>query len=322
MLITQEIEVPITQRNIARYRTKGYAIDLAIGKSIIAKVEDLPSSSHLRIKYKCDNCGEECETSWCSWNKRTHKELGDMCKSCARQIKQPQSMIDKYGYSNSANVPILIEKKKQTNIEKYGVEWAVGAESTREAIKKTIFDKYGVQNPMQNQEIKNRAIKAMAEVYAESKDVIQAKRKETCLKKYGCVNPYQNKDIQAKARQTLYQNGTVPSSKAEHEFCSILQDVFGGDNCFPSYPVGNLSLDCLVVFDGYKIDFEYDGFYWHKDKAQTDGARNAVLMNEGYRIIRVKADNKDTMPTIQQIQEAVDYLVKDNHHITFINMNN
>ena len=45
-------------------------------------------------------------------------------------------------------------------------------------------------------------------------------------------------------------------------------------------------------------------------------------MNEGYKIIRIKANNQDLLPTEQQILQAVDYLVKDNHHLTFIDMNN
>ena len=71
-----------------------------------------------------------------------------------------------------------------------------------------------------------------------------------------------------------------------------------------------------------KFDFEYDGIYWHKNRKQKDAARNAVLMNEGYKIIRIKANNQDLLPTEQQILQAVDYLVKDNHRLTFIDMNN
>ena len=58
-----------------------------------------------------------------------------------------------------------------------------------------------------------------------------------------------------------------------------------------------------------------------KELDVTLGARNAVLMNMGYKILRIKANNRDALPSKQQIIDAVDYLVKDNHHITFIDMN-
>ena len=103
--------------------------------------------------------------------------------------------------------------------------------------------------------------------------------------------------------------------------CELLSSLYGADNCYPNFPVGNLSLDCLVKFNQFKIDFEYDGIYWHKNRKQYDAARNAVLMDEGYRIVRIKANNQDTLPSAEQIRQAVDYLVKDNHHLVFINMN-
>ena len=50
---------------------------------------------------------------------------------------------------------------------------------------------------------------------------------------------------------------------------------------------------------------------------------NMLIENQekGYRIIRIKANKKDDIPTKEQIKEAVDYLVKGNHHLTFIDMN-
>ena len=44
-------------------------------------------------------------------------------------------------------------------------------------------------------------------------------------------------------------------------------------------------------------------------------------MNNGYKIVRIKGNNQDDMPTRNQILDAVDYLVKDNHHLVFIDMN-
>ena len=234
-------------------------------------------------------------------------------------------MHEKYGEDNPARVASIVDKKKQTNLSKYGNEWAIASDSVRDTIKAVYIEKYGADNPMKNAAVKQKAMETNNIRYggnsALCSEVVKEKSRQTCLEKYGVKNPFQCKEIQDKARATMHINGNAPTSKAERRLYPILKEMYGEDNCIPAYPVGNLSLDYLLIVDGVNIDVEYDGCYWHKGKDQQDAARNAVLMNEGYRIIRIKANNQDTMPTKQQIKDAVDYLVKDNHHLVFINMN-
>lgn len=336
MLLDTSVDISITVRNMNYYKNKGYDIPMKYsekshkevvdrGKTIRVKIEDLPTSSHARIKYKCDNCGNIYETDYHSWCHAKNPELGHLCKSCAVKIKLPEAMQNKYGYKNSANVPSIIEKRKQTNLDKYGNEWAIVSGEVRNTILRSYLNNFGVDNPMKNEEVKQRAKETNNEKYGGNScmcdENVRYKSKQTCLQKYGVPNAFQSKNIQAKARETLYKNGSTPSSKAEKALCDLLISIFGETNCSPNYPVGNLSLDCLVSIGKDRIDFEYDGVYWHKDRKQKDAARNAVLMNEGYKIVRIKANNQDSLPTKQQILQAVDYLVKDNHHLTFIDMN-
>ena len=336
MLLTEQVEMVITSRNAGYYKALGYDIPMKhndktgkdvidVGKKIVVKINDLPNGSHVRIEYRCDCCGNIFSTEYHDWVSTTYPELGDLCKNCAAKIKLPKAVKDKYGFSNVANVPSVIEKKKATNFERYGNEWAIVSSSVKETIVASIMDKYGVDNAMKNAEVVKKAIKTNNERYggnsSQCSPDVRTKSIQSCLNKYGVPNAYQSKDIQAKARKTFYKNGTTPSSKAEKHMCELLINIFGKDSCFPNYPEGNLSLDCFVDIGGIKIDFEYDGNYWHKDRAQRDRARNAVLMNLGYKIIRIKANNNDDMPSVKQIKDAVDYLVKDNHHLAFIDMN-
>ena len=336
MLLANVVEIFITPRTVNHYKSKGYTIPMKYSDKskkevldssvpIYVDVNDLPQNSHVKIKYKCDNCGKEFVTTFVDWNNTTYKELGDLCKSCAATIKLSQAMKDKYGYDNASQVPDIIEKKKQTNLNKYGNEWAIASQQVRDNIVNTMIDKYGVINPMQNEHIKIKTKTTNNERYGGNSPFcdfsIQEKSQSTCLNKYGVKNVFQSKEIQAKARETLYRNGTVPSSKSEKELCDILIHMYGKENCYPSYPVGELSLDCLVIVGNNKIDFEYDGIYWHRNKGNKDRARNAILMNKGYKIVRIKANNRDDMPSATQIQNAVDYLIKENHHLTFIDMN-
>lgn len=336
MLLTPTVKICVTARTVNHYKEKGYQIPVKYSEKskkevidssvpIDVKTLDLPKNSHTKIKYKCDNCGKEFVTVFSDWNKTTYKELGDLCKSCAATIKLSQAMKDKYGYDNASQVPDIIEKKKQTNFDKYGNEWSIASNLVRGNILETIKDRYGVSNPMQHELVKNKAKETNNRKYGGNSSLcspeIREKSQNTCLKKYGVKNAFQAKEVQLKARNTLYKNGTVPISGAERKLCKILKEMYGEANCYPSYPVGSFSLDCLVFIDGIKIDFEYDGLYWHKNKRNKDGARNAILMNEGYKIVRIKANNKDDMPSTIQIQNAVDYLIKENHHLTFIDMN-
>ena len=290
------------------------------------KVSDLLPSSHVKIKYKCDNCGKIEEISYSSWNKRKYKEMETFCKDCTAKIIQPQIMYDKYKTNNCVHLDWVIEKKKETNLKKYGNEWAIASKEIRNSILKTFEEKYHVDNLMKNQQIKEKALKTLNEKYGGNSCTCDAKViekiKQTCLEKYGVKNVFQVKSFQEKARKTLYKNDTVPSSVPEKLLCNMLKEIYGKNNCFPKYPFECYSFDCLVVIDKIKIDVEYDGLYWHKNRKQKDGARNVILLNEGFRILRILGNNKDILPTNNQIKEAINSIIYQNKHLVFINMNN
>lgn len=336
MLLTKELNVTLGARNVNHYRELGYNIPMrhsdtfdcgvaAFGETITVKIEDLPMSSHNKIQYKCDHCGKVVETEYCIWNNRKYREMGDMCKDCARQIKLPKSLMDKYGHDNAALIPKSIEKKKETSLERYGSEWHIASDGVKDKTRQTMLDRYGVENSMQLESTREKAKATTFERYGvefiTQSDEIKQRIRKTCIERYGVPSTGQVPEFQAKMRQTLCANGNTPTSKAERAICEMLKEIYGLENCYPSYPEGGLSLDCMVLVDGQRIDVEYDGNYWHKGKEQRDAARNAVLMDMGYKVVRIKGNNRDTLPSKQQIIDAVDYLVKCNHHITFIDMN-
>ena len=337
MLLTKELDVTIGARNVNHYKELGYYIPMrhsdvfdcdvaAFGETIRIKIEDLPMSSHNKIQYRCDHCGKIVETEYCIWNNRKYREMGDMCKDCARQIKLPKSLMDKYGHDNAAYIPESIKKKKETSFKQYGSEWHIASDIVKDRAKQTMLNRYGVENAMQFETTKEKARATTLERYGvefiTQSDEFKQKIRETCMERYGAPSTGQVPEFRAKMRRTLCANGNVSTSKAERAMCEMLADIYGVDNCIPSYPEGGLVLDCKLLVDGYCIDVEYDGNYWHRGKGQRDAARNAVLMDMGYKVLRIKANNRDTMPSKQQIIDAVDYLVKDNHHLVFIDMNN
>lgn len=162
-------------------------------------------------------------------------------------------------------------------------------------IKNTWMKKYGYENVFQS-------------------DYAKEKSKQTCLKKYGTEFACQSDEVKEIIAKGLYNNQSCKTSKQQLKICEILKELY--DNCELNYPYSRLSLDCYININDCKIDVEYDGWYWHKNKQEYDRKRDEFLKNNGYKILRIKAMHK--VPTKEQLQNAIDYLVKGNHSYTEI----
>ena len=185
---------------------------------------------------------------------------------------------------------------------RYGSSSLCGSKELREKARQSMMNKYGCKYAMQS-------IKG------------QENFKKSMKEKYGYDNPSYCPKLQAKAKATMYANGNVPTSAPEQKVIDMLITLYGEDNCHPGYPVDRVNLDCLLNIDGVKIDVEYDGFYWHQDTKEYDRKRNHWLISQGYKVLRIKGNKNDEIPSIERLKEEVDYLL-DNHSIGYIDMNN
>ena len=343
----QEITTTWMPANRQHYIDCGYKYT-KMRQPLTVRAEDLPEGSHMRVKVICDYCGKTFNKIYANFIREHNDITGkDCCKACQPkkfaeffQInynvdnpfqldvckeKSKATCIGKYGVVNSAQSEIVKNKIKATNLERYGNSCTLQADAIKQKAQNTSMDKYGVKNVFELPEVQEKIRQTNATRYGEGNIAhtpeIAAKIRATNLERYGVPYTTQAPEIIAKMRETLYNNGSVPSSKAEREMCEMLHEMYGIDNCRDNYALDRLNMDCLVDVDGILIDFEYDGQYWHKDREDYDRRRNYYLLDKGYRIIRIKANKKDELPTKQQIQEAVDYLVKDNHHLVYIDMN-
>lgn len=192
-------------------------------------------------------------------------------------------------------------------------------------IKDTFFAKYGNSNFWEIPENKNKAKETMLKKYGtlyfiqtpEGKEKFKKSMKE----KYGYENPSYCPELQAKAKKSMYKNNTVPSSLPEKKIIEILIELYGEESCKPGYPVDRVNLDCLLLVDGYKIDVEYDGLYWHKNTKDYDRKRNHWLISQGYKVLRILGNIKDEIPSKERIKEEIDYIL-NGHDIGYIDMNN
>lgn len=132
MLLTKEVEVNTSSFNIKRYEDLGYIIykkydkkgrlTTPRGTKIKVKVEDLPDSSHEKVKVECDYCGEIITKTYQSY-KNGHKVIKkDACKKCNNlyKIKEVNKIL--YGVKNVFELDDIKDKIKQTNLERYGFE--------------------------------------------------------------------------------------------------------------------------------------------------------------------------------------------------------
>lgn len=275
-----------------------------LGDYFYAKVNDVPDKSVAMVGVVCDYCGKEFKMHKYAYTRSA--EFGKVaCKNC-KPLKIKEANIVKYGVENSMQRKEVQEKVNKTMLERYGVEHIFQDKDVmarvmekydyKKAVEKrklTCLEKYGVDNAAKNAEVNEKA-------------------RKTCIERYGGESAQCSAEVKSKTWESMLQNGTIPTSKLERELVSMLIDIYGKDKCTPQYNLDRISMDCLLVVDDIKIDVEYDGTYWHKQKEEYDKRRDYYCFSRGYKVLRFSA-NRDKIPTIEQIKECVDYLVNSKH---------
>ena len=316
MILTKEVEVRWNSTTKKHYLDKGYP-ELKHNEIFVVPVEDLPDGSHTKIEVKCDKCGSLKTIQYRDYVKRYSDKYGYLCKHCCG-VKANDTQIERYG-GIALQVPEIKEKVRATNLERYGCETPFENKGIYEKIRKTQNERYGgigmasekTRHKIEETNLKTRGVRNPSQ----SED-IKKKKAETCLKNYGVEHIFQDKErfaeILEKSRKTILENNNGKTSNMEKAVVDMLIEIYGEKNCDPSKLVGSLTFDCLLTVGNDKIDVEYDGWYWHKDKVDADRRRNYKVLNLGYKVLRIKSKYK--LPTKEQIIEAVDYLTKEGHH--------
>nr|DAK83633.1 MAG TPA: endonuclease-like protein [Caudoviricetes sp.] len=331
--------------NRQHYIDKGYHYTKCRDK-ILVDVKDLPRNSQEEVKVVCDYCGKEFVKRYVNYL-RQRSNNKDCCKNCQPKKfaescmkkfgvcnpfqldevkkKSKKTCLERFGVENPAQSEEVKKKTEQTNFERYGNKYAIASDIIKAKREQTCENKYGAKNVFGSKEIQEKikltnekkyGVGNIAHTFA-----IAEKIKQSNISKYGVPYTTQVPKVQAKIRESLMKNGTVATSKPERAVCGILHEMYGRENCIDGYSLDNCNMDCLVSFAGCKIDVEYDGWYWHRGREEHDKRRNYWLIKQGYKILRIKGNKKDSLPNRQQISEAIDYLVKGNHSLTYIDMN-
>lgn len=340
----QYFEIKWSRKNKDYYESLGYVFS-NFGDKFLVKAEDLLHGSHQQIRVVCDYCEEEYSVA--VYNYYKHKKDSyidkDACVKC-KSLKTKETLQEKYQVNSPGKIPEAQEKMRQTNLERYGHTCCLGNKEIRQKCTDSLVKKYGVSSPMQISEVKEKVIEHFMEKYG-AKNPMQTKEirekmlkttydrygvyqimdrpesiqkgKETCKQRYGGESSQCSKEIRAKSMATLMKNGTLPRSKAEIEMCQKIKEIYGEDNCQEQYAYDRCFFDCLLTIKGIQIDIEFDGEFWHQD-INKDDKRDWFHIRRGFKVLRFRSKGK--VPTKEQIEEGVNYLVNSEHHKYVMNI--
>ena len=175
----QLIEIKWSKANKAYFIEKGYPFT-RIGDIFYVRPEELPRYSGKEIVVICDYCGKEYKVVYKNYITCSLKQNNKTCcKQCSQlkikevnqekygvpyytytddfKKKTQQTLATKYEVDNVSQIEWVKERKKKTNLKKFGSEWYVNSNDFRNFCK----NKYGTDNPMKNEECKEKAGKTM-----------------------------------------------------------------------------------------------------------------------------------------------------------------
>lgn len=274
MLVSQESIVTLNSKNVKHYEELGY---------YIPRSKD--SKGRLRIPK-----GTQIVVKTNDLSKGSHVLVRYACDYCNTEYEISYKDYLKGHDSELGDCCHKCEgiKYKRTMKEKYGTENVMEIPGMVERVKATNLERYGYDYHMQREEY-------------------QKQYEETMLKRYGVRRALQNDKFKSKMISTWAANKTTPTSKPQLEIFKILCELYP-NCCELEVPCDRCLLDCVVSKDNVKIDVEYDGKFWHQD-ADKDRRRDYFIQSRGYKILRIKGNTKDEIPSKEIIANAIDNLL-------------
>lgn len=325
------------------YIQKGY-IFTNLGEELLITIKDLTKGSHEVVCVICDYCGKTMYKQYCVYLQQHSEKFGDCCSICSPK-KHAKICMEKYGVVNVSQVDSVKNKRKETFMKHFGCINPSQSEIVKLKKVSTVLKNYGVTSPLQSKIIQEKSkqtcLNRYGVPYTTQNDTMKTKSRQTCMLKYGVdnvskspeikkrivttwLNKYGVKNImelsefREKILKSFVSNGTAPTSSMQIRVSNLLKEVFGEYNVQDNVPYDSCLLDMVLTYQGYQINVEYDGWFWHKKKLKQDQRRNYYLIDRGFKVLRIRSNVE--LPTKEQIINGIDYLIKDNHALCYIDL--
>ena len=156
MLLTKEVEVIPSGKNIQYYKDLGY--DVKWRKPLKVKIEDLSKHSKVKVLVLCDYCEKNIMTVTYANHLKSRAIIDkDSCVDCKSQ-KTAESNLFKYGVASTSQLPEVREKVKATFLSKYGVDSYAKTQECKEKRNATMMELYGVEYAFQRKDFIEKRI--------------------------------------------------------------------------------------------------------------------------------------------------------------------
>jgi hypothetical protein len=146
-------------------------------------------------------------------------------------------------------------KTKNTFIKKYGVDNPLKNNEIRDKIKKTCIQKYGKENVLLCREKQEKRLNTLFLNYGvinpSNSSKLQEKRKETFIKKYGVDNPLKNKEIKEKQDKTIIDRYGV---KNISQLVEIQDKIQQSSRKFKDYKMPSGTIRRVQGYEPYAIN--------------------------------------------------------------------
>lgn len=289
MILTKEVIININKNNIFFYKKK-YK-NLNIGDELKINITELSRGSNIKIRVKCDLCGDEKEVVYKTFNKSGYNEDYYLCKKCKCKINNKE----KYGVENVFQIDSVKEKIKKTNIKRYGVDNISQSEQIKEKKIQTSIEKYGYEHHLKNLNIVE-------------------KQKNTVKLKYGVDNVSQLLDIKEKKKETTLKNYDVEyahqSEKVLEKQKNNVKLKYGVDYIFQNNDIKDKIKKTNLLKYGYEVSSKNviiknkisKGNILNKNKKTFFNNNSLININNEYNTFELKCDcGKEHIYTINRI---------------------
>lgn len=272
MLLTKSLTIKTTNKNITYYQQ--FYPDIKSGDIITIKPEQLPLTSKIKVKVKCDVCEQIFEISYFSYLRNIEKYNFYSCKHCIKE-KQKRTSKERFGVDSYTQTDDYVIKSKQTKKERYGDENYINIEKQR----KTNREKYGVDSYMETKDFREKSKQKMVDIlgvdHPLKSEIIKKQMEQNNIEKYGVPFVLQSEEIRNKIKKTKLENHGDENYNNRTQYKETCFERFGVDN-----PMQNVAVQNKLK----NIIYEKYGVYY---PAQSEEIYLKMIDN-GYKIEKYK----------------------------------